>query len=161
LIHGDLDQALARLRAAEKMARSIVAGELIVYSTSLIAEICLKKGDVESAVAYAEECSAQAATTGSRNLKAEAECVLGMLHRDQGNFEESIKNFETSIRIREEIGFIGDLRRPYFEFGLMWRRRGDVRKAREHLGNALKLSEKLGTPWASERARSALQEILN
>ena len=159
LIREDQLQATARLRASEEIARHIGAGELIVLTSGLIAEICLKDGDREKAVAYAEQCSTQAATTGNRNLNAEAECVLGILYREQGKFEESIKNFEASIRTREELGFVADLRKPHYEFGLMWKKFGNPDKARDHLHTSLKFSEKLGTPWASERAKKALLEI--
>jgi protein O-GlcNAc transferase len=158
-ILGNSDQALVRFRAGEEMARGIGAKELIVTSSSGIAEICLKRGELETAVRYADQCSAQAATTGSRSLEAEAECIFGMIHREQGNFNESIKNFENSIGIWEASGSLADLRKPHYEFGLMWKKLGDAERAREHLETSLKLSEKLRTPWASERARHALREI--
>ena len=159
LIRDDGTQAVSRLKAAEEVSRTIGALELLVWSSSLLAELHLKQGDFENAHAFAQGCSAAAGASANQNLKAEAECALGMIHRDEGNFEESFKNFEISIAIRRKLGFVADLRRPYYELGLSWRSHGDMQKARENLEIALRLSEELGTPWAAERARRALHEI--
>jgi len=159
LIRGDLDQALARLRTSEELSLTMGAGQIIVEASSLIAEIYLRKGDLDTAVGYAARCSSQAEKAASQNLTAEAECVLGMIHRERGNFEESVRNFETSIEIRKTIGFLPKLRKSHYEFGLMWKKRGDVEKARMQLEIALSISEALGTPWASDQARKALMYL--
>ncbi len=82
-----------------------------------------------------------------------------MIHREKGNWNESAKDLEKSIEIFKEIGMDKDLGKSHYEFGIMWKAKGEPEKAREHLDKALTIFEKLNLAKEPGMVRDALKEI--
>jgi tetratricopeptide (TPR) repeat protein len=85
--------------------------------------------------------------------------ILGMIHRDQKKWEESIDDFKESVKIFKDIEMESELAESHFEFGLMWKAKGDVDKAKEHLNKALDIFKRLELEHKEEDVMTALKAL--
>jgi tetratricopeptide (TPR) repeat protein len=82
-----------------------------------------------------------------------------MIYRERQEWNQSIENFEESIKILSEMGRDKELGESHYEFGLMWKMRKDASKAGEHLRKASEVFESLDLSKELEEAREALRDL--
>lgn len=68
----------------------------------------------------------------------------GTIYRFMEKWELSVENFEKSTSILVELDIPFELGYSYYEFGLMYRDKGDMERAKEYVGKALECFEKVG-----------------
>ncbi|UCG69522.1 MAG: tetratricopeptide repeat protein, partial [Thermoplasmata archaeon] len=64
-------------------------------------------------------------------------------NREQKNWKESEDYFMESIEIFDKIPMLHELAESHFEFGLMWKAKGEYHKAKEQMAKSIELYEKL------------------
>jgi len=80
-----------------------------------------------------------------------------MIDRHLARWGESAANFEESLRVLAQIGAPFFEGKTHYEFGLMWKDKGESERARAQLSMAAQLFEKIGSKKELERARGALR----
>ncbi|MFQ5906029.1 MAG: tetratricopeptide repeat protein [bacterium] len=149
----------------EYLARSVGISEDIgerytrSYSYRGIAEIYLGKRDLVKSLDFCNKALSLSTETGQKENIASSRRILGMVCRESSRWTEAIENFQESIRISEEIGSRLDAGKSRYEFGCMWKARGDAAKARGHLEKAAELFEALKIPKRAAEARAALEAL--
>ncbi|MFQ5910130.1 MAG: BREX system ATP-binding domain-containing protein [Thermoplasmata archaeon] len=155
---GDYDRALEYYE--KSLAISKTGSQLLPVQTYCgIAEAHFEKRDVEKALDFCKLAFSSSVEIGRKREIAIARRILGKIYREWDMWKESTRNFEESIRSFKEMAIKKELGLAYCEFGLMWDRKGDAEKAREHLDMALEIFEKLKLERETERAREALRDI--
>jgi tetratricopeptide (TPR) repeat protein len=101
------------------------------------------------------ECLEIAERHGMRDLIGSACRLLGEAagSRDPA---EAAAHFERSLRVLEEIQAENELALAHAGYGRLLRDQGRIESAREHLGRALTILERLGTLREPERVRKDL-----
>jgi tetratricopeptide (TPR) repeat protein len=159
LLTGDYDKALELCRKGLEIASKIGNKSELIDGYLTLAEIYLKKKEPSKAI---ELCEKSLETSREINMKENigvSKRLLGMVCRDQNKWGESIENFEESIRILENMGSAGELGESHYEFGLMWKAKGGIEKAKEQLNIALLIFEKLNLGQKVKQAKAAIGEI--
>ena len=97
--------------------------------------------------------------TGRKQDIGWARNLLGLIYREQRKWQESIENFRESISVFEEIGFESGEADSHYELGLMWKKKGDLAEAKEHLNSAVEICERLNLTARLEKATAVLKEM--
>ena len=119
----------------------------------------MKKGDLTVASDFCVRAHELASKLDMNQEVARANRVFGGIYSKQQKWKESIANFQESIRIFEGIGMKKDLAESYYHFGLMWKAKGDVEEAKEHLEKAIQIFEKLKLDKRVDEVRAALKTL--
>ena len=82
-----------------------------------------------------------------------------MVYRERRMWKDATRNFGGSIRTYEDTGQKLGEGESHYEFGLMWKQKGDTFRARAHLAKATKIFEKLNLERNAKKARDALRDI--
>ncbi|UCG69524.1 MAG: tetratricopeptide repeat protein, partial [Thermoplasmata archaeon] len=80
-------------------------------------------------------------------------------NREQKNWKESEDYFMESIEIFDKIPMLHELAESHFEFGLMWKAKGEYDKAREQMTKAIELYEKLRRNKKREKVETELKSL--
>jgi len=155
---GEYNQALKRLMKSFGIAKEIKATLVLCDACCGIAEVHLAHGNLEKASEYCNLALSASIEGGWREKIAESKRILGMVNYAHGMWQEAKNNFEESIAIFKEIGYLFGEADSRYEFGFMWKKRGDLAKAEEHLHVSVKLLEKLK---AKRRLRKATGILAN
>ncbi|MEW5760742.1 MAG: tetratricopeptide repeat protein, partial [Candidatus Thermoplasmatota archaeon] len=135
----DYDSALNFYNQCIELSKEIGVD---VMATSNVAEICellcLKKKFLE-AKEYCKSGIAQIETRGFRENEFQIRLILGIVHRELGEFEESRENFEKCMKLGCEERDLGKLK---MEYGLLFLKLGDKKNANLNLRIALEIFEK-------------------
>ena len=124
-----------------------------------IAEVYLEKRELERAQEFCNLAASSSAEVHSRKLAAMSGRISGMVYRESETWDEATNNFEESIRTFADIGVKLGEAESHYEFGLMWKAKGDADKAKVHLNKALKIFEELKLERNAERAREAYKSL--
>ena len=54
---------------------------------------------------------------------------LGMIHQDQGNYEEAVKKYNQSLKIAEELGNKSGIAGTLHQLGMIHQRQGNYEEA--------------------------------
>ncbi len=90
---------------------------------------------------------------------ARAKMAFGILFGAREAWRESSACFDESLRIFAQIGQTFLQGRTHYEFGLMWKNKGNHDKARKHLTRAAGLFERIGSRRELERTTDALRDL--
>lgn len=159
LLMGEYDKALENLERSLEIREKTHDLGSATYLYCDIASVYLETGDFTGALHY---CSRAFDLANEIDVKENIGCsrrIFGKIYGRQEKWEESVENFEESIRILGEIGRTRDLGEVHYEFGLMWRAKGDADKAEEHLNKALEIYENLGLDRLIGRVKEALADL--
>jgi tetratricopeptide (TPR) repeat protein len=74
-------------------------------------------------------------------------------------WDKAIEYFQKSIELREEMNIPYRLADGYYEFGLMYKEKGDKRNARKYLNRSHKIFEKLGNQRLIETINHELKRL--
>jgi tetratricopeptide (TPR) repeat protein len=153
------DKALDSYQKSLNICLKIGAQRPATYNYCGLAETYLKRGDFKRALEFCNSAFNLSNKIGVVENIAQSRRIYGMIYREQKKWNESIKNFEESIRIFKDIGMERELGNPYYEFGLMWKEKGNSEKAKEYLNKALDTFEKLKAIKSIEKVESTLKDI--
>ena len=156
---GDNEKALEffnkGLSLSEKMGERTLLAELY-YG---IAGVHLAQGDLQKALRFCDMAFTLSTETNQKPHIGASRRVLGMIYRERRLWKESEENFEDGIQVCREIGDKFGEGLLHYEFGQMWRRKGDVGEAKEHHVKAAELFEELKLPKRAAKAQEALAAL--
>ena len=69
---------------------------------------------------------------------------LGMIHQDQGNYEEAVKLYNQSLKIAEELGNKSGIAHTLHNLGTIHQDQGNYEEAVKLYNQSLKIAEELG-----------------
>ena len=153
---GNLDDARQRLERASSLASEIGDQWTYVEAICAIALVEQLDGNRELATATAQQGLDLARKTNCPDLEGCARLTLGEIHATT-LFDASLtlceeqpaeEHYSEAVAIFRRIGNQAQLARALRRLGQCCVERGEARKARGHLAEALKLSERLGMPEA-------------
>ncbi|GGG58500.1 tetratricopeptide repeat-containing sensor histidine kinase [Epilithonimonas arachidiradicis] len=76
---------------------------LLAISKVGLARLALSEGLPDKALKYANEVMAVSNDKNSQSLKADAMQLLASIYEDKNDYKESLKNFKTHVKLREEM----------------------------------------------------------
>src|SRR3990172_4495395 len=103
-----------------------------------------RKENIVSAENYCNLAFSLATQVGDKGTISDAWRLRGMLEHKRKRWAESAANFNESLRISAQIGQPFEEGRTHYEFGLMWKEKGERERAREHLVKAEEVFERIG-----------------
>jgi predicted ATPase len=156
---GDFDRALESYEKSLKISEKIGSQRVMTWAYFSIADAYLKKKDIKRALDFCNQTLNLSKMVDAKESVALSKCVLGMIHREQKDWIQSIENFKENIKILQERGYVWHLGNSYFEFGLMWKEKGDIEKAKEHLNKALDIYEKLKMEKHLEKVKATIEAL--
>ncbi len=156
---GDYDQALGYFRKGLSIWEKLEVQWEICNTYCEIAEVHLEKRELEKAQEFCNLAASISAEVHNRKLSAMSGRISGMVYRECETWKEATNNFEESIKAFEDMGEKLGEAESHYEFGLMWKAKGDADKAKEHLNKALKVFEELKLERNAERAREAYKSL--
>ena len=158
---GEYDKALENYEKSLRISEKIGSLRAMTWYYSRIAEVNFRKRNLERAYDLCNRTFDLSDRIGAKESVATSKGILGMIFREQKKWKESIENFEENIKFLQEIGDKWHLGDSYYEFGLMWKIKGDDEKAKEYFGKSLDIFEKLKMEKHMGKVRSALEGLQN
>lgn len=153
---GEYDEALSSTQKSLEISEEMDDKVSMAERHRILADVYLRKGELERS---SNHCT-DALDLIDRNVhKREVGLLmltLGAVLREQEEWEESIENLEGSIRLLENIGDRHGLADSYYEYGVMWSKRGDFDEARTNLSKAIEIYEDLQLDQKVGKAKVAL-----
>jgi len=70
--------------------------------------------------------------------------AIGMIHQDQGNYEEAVKKYNESLKIEEELGNKSGIASTLHQIGIIHQDQGNYEEAVKKYNESLKMKEELG-----------------
>ncbi len=119
----------------------------------------LAVGDVEMAMEYAIKAEELSKKTNSRKLEGCGKQALAIVYSEQKRWERAVGEFETAKALLEEGEENMELAPLLQDYGLMWKKKGDYSKARDHLKKALEVQVEMGLEKDAERTNEILASI--
>src|SRR5260370_9578039 len=162
---GDLFLQQGQLDAAEQHLLKALAGsnELKMdrrghgFILTTLGDVHLRRGELADAEAYLAQALELAQEIPERIVVASARVLLGKLSERQGNEALADTQFETAIRILEEIGMPDRLRDAHMEYAEVLDARDDSASGARHCKLAAEIGKmaSLGVSWFAERESRA------
>lgn len=95
---------------------------------------------------------------GARVEEGMSHRALGMVHRKKGDWKNAISEFKKAEKIlenadREEYAIM------LYDFGQLWKAKGDANKSKKYLDKALAEFERMYMKFWAEKCRKALGEL--
>jgi tetratricopeptide (TPR) repeat protein len=69
---------------------------------------------------------------------------LGVIFSQEGNYYESLDNYQNGLKLYQEINHKSSISKSYNNIGILYKSRGNNAKALEYFKNALKIQEEIG-----------------
>jgi predicted ATPase len=124
-----------------------------------IAEIYFEKRDLNTTEDFTNKSLNLSSKLGLKEDLAKSLRLLGMIRREEKKWQDSIENFEESIRIFKSQESGRRLGQSHYEFGLMWEDKGDIKMAKEHLNKAIGIFEKFKLLKDVKKGREAYKRL--
>ncbi|MCK4457001.1 MAG: tetratricopeptide repeat protein [Thermoplasmata archaeon] len=162
LVHfrrSDYDKALEYFENSLEIAEKIgdLSARLPAYTA--IAEVYIHTRDLEKALDFCNLALSLSTETGRKRDIAASKKILGMICRERKMWQEALVNFEAGLRIFKEMGQKFEEAMSHLEFGLMWKAKGDLNQAKEHLNKALGIFDKLKLEKRKDDVKAALETL--
>jgi tetratricopeptide (TPR) repeat protein len=156
---GDYTEALAFANRSFEIADRVGDLKHRLAAQVTLATIYFRTGDLETAQHLCDLTLAGSTQANLKKLVLESRKILGMIHRERNVWSESTKNFEESIQGCAEIGNRLGEAEAHYEFGVMWKKRGETAQARQHLLASVMIFEKIKAARDLQAAKEALGQI--
>ncbi|UCG70129.1 MAG: DUF2791 family P-loop domain-containing protein [Thermoplasmata archaeon] len=153
---GEYENALTCFKKGIKIYSEIGNQRDLSTTYCYMAELYLKNEDLNKAITFCNNGIDLSKKIGEKEVLAMSYRVMGMILHKQKKWNESIKNFMESVELCRTSHLIVELGKTYYEFGLMWKEKGDTENAKEHLNKALEIYEKLNLEYYVEKVRKEL-----
>ncbi len=144
---GNLDEAQEQYRKVELVVRNPKLPErldLWRYAQHLFhshGELCLKRGESDKALNYANECLSLAEPGKSRKYIIKGRRLRGQVYMMQGKLRESEKEFLSALEIAREVGNPPQLWKTFVALGNLKQLQGKTNESQNAYRNALKVIE--------------------
>jgi len=162
LVHtdkGEMNRALDFHGRCLEICREIDDKIMSSHAHCGIAEAYLRLKKHREALEHSEKAIEIAVEIGEKVVEGLGYRILAMAHRDMNAWEKAVENFNRGQNIFGEIGDHREHAKTFYEYGLMWKAKGDPEKAKECLGKALSEFEHLGMKLWAEKCRKALDGL--
>jgi len=160
---GDLLLQQGQLDAAEHHLLKALAGSTDLnmdrrgqgYILANLGDVHLRRGELSEAETYLHQALELAEAIPERIVIANSRILLGKLNERQGNEGLADTQFETAIRILEEIGMPDRLRDAHMEYAEVLDARDDSTSGARHWRLAAEIGKmaSLGLNWSGSAAR--------
>ncbi|HLB66860.1 MAG TPA: tetratricopeptide repeat protein [Thermoplasmata archaeon] len=157
LERAEYDRALEYHRRSLDIHEKIGDPGGVTDTLVFLAEANMRRGDLLHAESQCNRAISMATQVMDPVSLSSAKRVCGMIDRHLARWGESAANFEESLRVLAQIGAPFFEGKTHYEFGLMWKDKGESERARAQLSMAAQLFEKIGSKKELERARGALR----
>jgi DNA-binding CsgD family transcriptional regulator len=160
LARGDLDEAVAELRALDQMKRDAGIREprLCAHAGDLL-EALVVAGELGEAVEVLDRLDEEAATSDGRWSRSVAARGRALVLAARGDLEDAGGAAERSLELLSGLPMPFERARTLLLLGQLRRRRREKGLARTALDEALAIFEDLHTPSWAERARGELARV--
>jgi tetratricopeptide (TPR) repeat protein len=162
---GDLLLQQGQLDAAEQHLLKALAGSTDLnmdrrghgYILANLGDLHLRRGELSEAETYLHQALELAEAIPERIVIANSRILLGKLDERQGNEALADTQFETAIRILEDIGMPDRLRDAHMDYAEVLDARDDTVAAARHWKLAAEIGKmaSLGVSWLAERESMA------
>jgi tetratricopeptide (TPR) repeat protein len=156
---GEYDKAQKYVENGKKVSEKIGSQIAMTWYLCRSANNYYRKGDLKKAYDFCNKTFEISKKIDTKESIAEAKRVLGMIYRQQKKWKESHKNFEDTIKFYDAMGDNWHLSDSYYEFGLMWKDKGDFDNAKVYLNKALGIYEKLKMEKHMEKVKTELEDL--
>jgi len=158
LAQGKLVDARQRIERAMALATEMEDQRAYIDIALNLSTVELREGNTDSARRLAEECLELAQKRQMRRKIGRARMALGEVHAttlfDEERSAEASRvaeeSFRKATRMFRELGNEAELAQSLRRFGEFMAERGQVEQAREMLGEAARILERLGHPSAGD-----------
>jgi tetratricopeptide (TPR) repeat protein len=155
----EYDKALKIYENTIKIIERIGSLREMSWYYSNIAEVYFRTGDLKKAFDFCNLTFDISNKIHAKESIGNAKYVLGMIYREQKKWKESIENFEANIRILKDFGDRWHLGDSLYEFGLMWKAKGDSEKAKSYLSKAQDVFTELKLNKHAKKVKAALDAL--
>jgi predicted ATPase len=163
---GDYERALNCFEKGVEISRKIGNQRFMTYGFWGTAEVYFKKKNLEKALDICNRAFDLSEKIGAEDVIAITMRTFGMIYREQKKWKESIESFEKAIKnimvIQDEMIIsptIFELGLTHFEFGLMWKAKGDSERAKEHFSEAYNIYKKLKLEKQAEKVITSIDNL--
>jgi tetratricopeptide (TPR) repeat protein len=127
-----------------------------------LGEVHLRRGELAEARDYLEQAVQAAEAVSERIVLACARVLIGQVEERQGNPRIADENFETAIRILEELRMPDRLRDAHMEYAELLEARSDLVGALQHWKQGAEIGRiaALGLPWTGAATGAGIRESL-
>ncbi len=159
---GDLNGAMDFVKRSLDLAEDIGMKSQEVQCHSLIAQIEIDRGELKKAEDHAGKALELALKTGSRSDEAMARITSGMVQIERERWDRALEELGRAEDLCDEVigvfPFPG-LSRIHYEYGRLWLKKGDERRAKDELDRALSLFEDRGMLLWAKKTEKLLSSI--
>ncbi len=155
----ELDKALEYCQRGLDIREEIGDKKGIAISLTNIGLIYCIKGELDRAKTNAKKALKISIEIGAMSEEGESYKVLGMVYREQKRWKEATEEFDKAIDILEETDK-HVLAEVLYEYGLMWKARGESEKAVENHEKALRMFEEMGMKLWIDKVKEALDSLV-
>ena len=140
------------------MYRAVRFAPAEIYTIVSCAEGQWRLGDNEGATQRLSEGLELAERAGMKFLIGCAQRLLGEI-AVKTNLDQATDHFTKSITVFRDIKAENELALAYAGYGRLYKRQGNIPKAREYLTNALEIFERLGTLIEPDKVKKELADL--
>ncbi len=156
---GDFAEAIAQFEKSLRLSEKIGNQMGMAFNFCGIAESYYGSNDHEKALEYSKKGYRLSKDAGYKEYQAVSCRIDGMVQRERAHWQESEGSFTESVTIFEGMGMDKEAGKSHYEFGLMWKAKGELPKAKEHLEKAVELFSKIGLEKESKIAKDVVDSL--
>ena len=123
------------------------SGDTKTNAEYTLATIYYRLGDLNTALEIYNDIKYKYEERGdNRGIKWVAVVLhaIGMIHQQQGNYEEAVKLYNQSLKIAEELGNKSGIAITLHQLGMIHQEQGNYEEAVKKYNQSLKMKEELG-----------------
>ncbi len=155
----ELDKALEKYEQSIEIDKGIGRKKGMAINLSRLTEVHLNKGDIFKAEEDAERALDISKEANSKEEEGMSKRSLGMVYRVQEKWDEAIKMFNDGIEVLKDSGNERDLAKIHYEYGILLKKKEDLKIARVNLEKALEIFEEMGMKIWVDRVNEVLKGI--
>jgi tetratricopeptide (TPR) repeat protein len=140
---GDLQQATEHLNQSEAFFAQIPSDDFVAETSRYRAEISLRRGHLDEALAFAERSLRYALDQGLRADECATRRALGMIYRERGDLEHAEACLSQSLDLARELDNRYETAQTLHQVGLLRQGQGRTEEALTSLRQAQGVFKKL------------------
>jgi tetratricopeptide (TPR) repeat protein len=157
---GDCIEAERYIRESIRICEEIGYKELLPFAINELAMCVIKnENDLEQAKDLCEKSITMSRNLGLKEAEGYSLQIFAEIYREMKEWAMSIEKYEESIKIFKSMPRPSYLGEAYFEYGKMWKEKGDIDKAKECLEKALGILKDSKHEKRAERVKRELAEL--
>jgi len=156
---GDYELAKSMFQQAYDEAVQFPNKRLVGLACLGLADVHIREDEFEAGKQKAIEAFKIFSQLHDRMSLADVYREFGMLHRERQLFELAESQLQISIRMNSEYGNLLNLAESHYEYSVLMKQKGDPKKHRDHLKQALSYFEQMRAPRRVERVQHELNAL--